>query len=144
MAKVRLAVRGEELLRHLEIYKCPVCGDEHCELFVIPPTSNKLIRRESLLHKLWLIARDKLSRCRKIVFIGYSFPTTDFYSEWLFRQIYFLEGNRPEIIVVNPAMKKKGSDVEKRYQRLFKGCRIQVFRNLKEFTRQGLRQLKSE
>jgi hypothetical protein len=142
--KVRLAVRGEELLRHLEIYKCPACGDEHCEPFVIPPTSNKLIRRESLLHKLWLIARDKLSHCRRIVFIGYSFPTTDFYSEWLFRQIYFLDGNRPEIIVVNPAMKKKGSDVEKRYQRLFKGCRIQVFQNLEKFTRQGLRQLKSE
>ena len=31
----------------------------------------------------------------------------DFYSEWLFRQIYFVEGKRPEIIVVNPEISKR-------------------------------------
>ena len=141
--KVMLTLRGKELQRGLAMYTCPDCGNDRCEPFVVPPTSNKLIRRGNLLHKLWLIARDKLSRCRKLVFIGYSFPTTDFYSEWLFRQIYFLDGSRPDIIVVNPAMKQKGSDVQRRYQRLFKGCQMHVFRDLKAFTRQGLQLLKS-
>lgn len=142
--KARLAVEGKRLLRLLEMHKCPKCGNERCEPFIVPPTSNKLIRPGSVLHKLWLIARQKLSSCRRIVFIGYSFPATDFYSEWLFRQIYFLNGNRPEIIVVNPAMKKKDSDVQRRYQRLFKGCKMEVFRDLKEFTRLGLRLLRTD
>ncbi|HEY5915182.1 MAG TPA: hypothetical protein VJA21_31705 [Verrucomicrobiae bacterium] len=140
--KARLAVEDKKLLRLREMHKCPNCGNERCEPFIVPPTSNKLIRPGSILHKLWLIARQKLGSCRRIVFVGYSFPATDFYSEWLFRQIYFLEGNRPEIIVVNPAMKHKDSDVQRRYQRLFKGCKIRVFRDLKEFTRRGLKLLK--
>jgi len=138
-----LAVRGKDLLRQQEMYRCPRCGGDRCEPFIVPPTSNKLIRRGSLLHKLWLIARNKLADCQRIVFIGYSFPNTDFYSDWLFRQIRFLEGSRPEIIVVNPEMKKKGSEVQRRYQRLFKGCEMHVFRDLKEFTRRGLQLLRS-
>ncbi len=141
--KPRLAVRGKRLLRLLEMHKCPNCGNERGEPFIVPPTSNKLIRPGSILHKLWLIARQKLGSCRRIVFVGYSFPTADFYSEWLFRQVRFLEGSLPEIIVVNPAMKKSGSDVQRRYQRLFKGCEMHVFRDLKEFTRQGLKLLNS-
>ena len=139
--KARLAVEGKRLLRLLEMHKCPNCGNERCEPFIIPPTSNKVIRPETILHKLWLIARQKLASCRRIVFVGYSFPTTDFYSEWLFRQIRFLEGSPPEIIVINPAMKKKGSQVQRRYQRLFKGCQMHVFRDLKEFAREGLQLL---
>jgi hypothetical protein len=50
---------------------------------------------------------DEISYAKRIIFIGYSFPPTDFYSQWLFRQVYFLQKHRPEIVVVNPEMKKQ-------------------------------------
>ena len=131
--KIRLGVKGRKLQDFMDLYTCPKCGNKNCTPFIVPPTSNKLIKQGSFLHKLWLIARNKLPRTKRIIFIGYSFPTTDFYSEWLFRQIYFLQEYRPEIVVVNPEMKKKDSALARRYRSLFKGCRIAVFGKLEEF-----------
>src|SRR5258708_7087412 len=65
----RLAVEGKKLLRLGEMHKCPNCGNERREPFIVPPTSNKVIRPRSILHKLWLIAPQKLGRCRRIVFV---------------------------------------------------------------------------
>ena len=136
--KPRLAVKGKKLQRFFGMHKCPRCGNERGEPFIVPPTSQKFIRRGTLLHKLWLIAREKLPLCRRLIFVGYSFPATDFYSEWLFRQIYFIDGQRPEIIVVNPAIMKKKSQVTQRYEQLFRGCRIHRFGTLQDFRRDGL------
>ena len=132
--KIRLGVKGKKLLDFMDLHTCPKCGNKHGKPFIIPPTSYKLIKQGSFLHKLWLIARNKLPFCKRIIFIGYSFPTTDFYSEWLFRQIYFFKSKqRPEIVIVNPEMKKRGSLLAKRYQSLFKGCKIDVYGTLEEF-----------
>ena len=141
--KVRLAVQKGKLLRFFGMHKCPVCGNERGEPFIVPPTSQKFIRRGTLLHKLWLLAREQLPYFRRIVFIGYSFPTTDFYSEWLFRQIYFVKERRPDIIVVNPAIMKPRSPVAQRYQKIFRGCRIHRFPTLESFRSKGLGLLKS-
>jgi hypothetical protein len=119
------------------MHKCPECGDGNGEPFIVPPTSQKFIRRGSFLQKLWLIAREKLPSCRRLIFVGYSFPATDFYSEWLFRQIYFIDGQQPEIIVVNPAIMKKKSQVSQRYERLFRGCKTHRFATLQDFRRKG-------
>ena len=140
--KPRLAVKGKKLHRFFGMHKCPHCGNERGEPLIIPPTSQKFIRRGTLFHKLWRIARDKLPSCQRLVFIGYSFPATDFYSEWLFRQIYFMDGPRPEIIVVNPAIMKKKSILSKRFESLFKGCRIHRFATLEDFQRTGAHLLK--
>ena len=142
--KPRLAVKGNKLQRLVNIYKCPRCGNERGEPFIVLPTSQKFIRRGTLLHKLWLIARDKLPFCRRLIFVGYSFPATDFYSEWLFRQIYFIEGRKPEIIVINPEIMKKRSVLSKRYERLFKGCDIHRFAALEDFQRTGMHLLTDE
>jgi hypothetical protein len=141
--KVRLAVRDEKLLRLLEMHKCPMCGNEG-KPFIVPPTSQKFIRHGTVLHKLWLLAREQLQYCRRIVFIGYSFPTTDFYSEWLFRQIYFIEGRLPEIVVVNPEIMKTRSEVSQRYQTIFRGCPIHKFSTLEAFRREGLSLLRTQ
>lgn len=141
--KIRLAVRNKKLTRFSEMHKCPACGNDRAEPFIVPPTSQKLIRPGTILHKLWLIAREQLQYCRRIVFIGYSFPPTDFYSEWLFRQIYFLEDRRPEIVVVNPEIMKTRSAVAARYQNIFRGCTIHRFPTLASFRRGGLDLLKS-
>jgi len=119
------------------MYKCPKCGNKHGGPFIVPPSSQKFIHRGSFLQKLWLIARDKLPLCRRLIFVGYSFPATDFYSEWLFRQIYFVDGQQPEIIVVNPEIMKKKSQVSHRYERLFRGCKIHRFATMQSFKRDG-------
>jgi len=131
--KIRLAIKGKSLQGFIGSSKCPKCGNERGEPFIVPPTSNKLIKQGSFLHKLWLIARNQLPYAKRIIFIGYSFPPTDFYSEWLFRQVYFLQKHRPEIVVVNPEMKKNSSLLAKRYRSLFRGCKIKVFGTLEEF-----------
>jgi hypothetical protein len=142
--KPRLAVRGRTLLGYVDSGKCPACRNDRGGRLIVPPTSQKLIRRGSLLHKLWLIARAKLPQCGRLVFIGYSFPATDFYSEWLFRQIYFIDGPRPEIVVVNPEILKKRSRVSQRYERLFRGCTIRRFGTIEDFMRTGRHLLKDE
>lgn len=135
---IRLAVHDGKLLRSPQMYKCPSCGNGNPEPFIVPPTSQKFIHRDTILHKLWLIAREQLPYFNKIVFIGYSFPTTDFYSEWLFRQIYFVEGKRPEIIVINPEIMKIRSPVAQRYQKIFRGCIIHKFPTMERFHHEGL------
>lgn len=140
--KLRLGAQDGRLVRFVEMCKCPACGNDRGRPFIVPPSSQKLIRRGTILHKLWLLAREQLQYCKRIVFIGYSFPTSDFYSEWLFRQIYFTNGGLPEIIVVNPAITKPKSATARRYQSLFRGCKIHKFSTLERFRQRGLRLLK--
>jgi hypothetical protein len=125
------------------MFKCPACGNEQGKPFIVPPTSQKFIGRGTVLHRLWLLAREQLPSFRKIAFVGYSFPTTDFYSEWLFRQIYFVKETPPDIIVVNPAIMKPRNPVAQRYQKIFRGCRIHKFPTLESFRRKGLGLLKT-
>jgi len=136
--KVRLAVENGKLLRFFGMHRCPTCGNERGEPFIVPPTSQKFIRRGTILYRLWLLAREQLPYFRNIVFIGYSFPTTDFYSEWLFRQIYFVEGKRPVIIIVNPEIMKARSALTERYNRIFRDCTIHRFPTLERFRSKGL------
>lgn len=113
--------------------KCKTCKHP-AKVFIVPPVSNKaIIHRNSFLHKLWLIARGKLPRASRLVFIGYSFPSTDFYTGWLFRQIYFLAEGRPEITVVNPEVKKRNSEVLRRYKAIFRGHEFETFDTLREY-----------
>jgi len=113
--------------------KCRKCN-QRLKHLIVPPISNKMIiHKNSFIHKLWLIAREKLASASKIVFVGYSFPTTDFYVEWLFRQIYFLVGGEHEIIVVNPEMKRRNSEVSKRYRNIFRNHIIRTFDTLQEY-----------
>lgn len=114
---------------------CNMCGYKSTKRFIVPPVSNKLIHENSFLHRIWLIARDKLRNADRIVFIGYSFPPTDFYAEWLFRQIYFLVGKQQEIVVVNPEIFKKNSLVSRRYNTIFRNHEIVKFKTLEEYVR---------
>lgn len=113
--------------------KCPECGYERPRRMIVPPTSHKLIRKGSFLHRLWLVARNTLPRISTIIFIGYSFPATDFYSEWLFRQFRFIDARNPEIVVVNPEMGDKNSRMWRKYSSIFPGSKITPFATLKEF-----------
>ena len=107
----------------------------------MPPTSQKLIRKGSFLHRLWLIARHTLPRISIVVFIGYSLPDTDLHSEWLFRQFRFVDAPHPEIVVVNPDMGDKSTKTCRRYSSIFRGCKITSFETLKDFAGEAWRVL---
>lgn len=120
--KIKLSLDQEGLPPRFvgeDLHTCPLCKYNRRKPFIIPPVSNKLIHRNSIVHKLWLIARDKLSVTDKLIIIGYSFPPTDFYSDWLFRQLNFRIKEGPEIVVVNPEILKPQSKVSQRYNALF-------------------------
>lgn len=113
--------------------KCPECDMERPGRMIVPPTSQKLIRKGSFLHRLWLIAMHTLPRISTAIFIGYSFPDADFHAEWLFRQFRFVEGPSPQIIVVNPEMSDESSRTWQKYTSVFQGCEITRFETLKSF-----------
>ena len=133
---------NNELDMSIRVPECPCCKKSRKPL-IIPPSSNKLLNRNSLIHKLWLLSRDKLLRTKRIIFIGYSFPPNDFVSDWLFRHIYLTEEFHndfllPEIIVVNPEIKRPNSLVSKRFKSLFPNVKIKKFATLEEFCETGL------
>lgn len=87
-----------------------------------------MIHKNSFLKNQWLIAREKLIDVTELIFIGYSFPPTDYYSEWLFRQLNFrAKKKKVKIVVVNPEYEKANSLVRKRYSTIFRGHEIEHF-----------------
>jgi len=120
--------------------KCESCGSQ-MQVNIIPPQSEKIdIYLKSLYHKQWLIVLEKLRSTRKLVFIGYSFPKTDYYAEWLFKQLSYLVDKKDnysiyDIDVVNPEMNDKNSETSKRYYSIFKGHRVNCYNTLSEYTK---------
>lgn len=112
---------------------CPECGSTPPEVSLIPPTAEKQLHRRGFFQRLWLIARAQLPRFRRVIFIGYSFPPNDSYSDWLFRHFRFLDTPPPEIVVINPEATKRRHLVRARYDRLFKGFPIEYFTTLEPY-----------
>lgn len=125
-----------KLVSLLKNWKCAECQDKKgMKPFIVPPVSDKKIHQNSFVQSQWMIARAKLLDVRELIFIGYSFPPTDFYTEWLFRQLNFMDRKSPvEVTVVNPEY-KRGSLVFKRYNRIFKDSKITSFRTLEEYAK---------
>lgn len=69
---------------------------------IITPILNKdeYYQRKPFDH-LWKIAKDELSKCRRLIIIGYSFAPTDFSSKQLFLEA-FSDHEVEELIIVNP------------------------------------------
>lgn len=66
----------------LEKIRCPACGS-HYDWLILPPIAPKQIKNP-VITKIWRLAKQKLSAADRIVFIGYSFPQTDFdLAQWL-------------------------------------------------------------
>lgn len=123
-----------KLLELRETWKCKDCGNGKLKTLIIPPVNNKMIHKNQFLKNQWLIAREKLLYTDELIFIGYSFPPTDYYTEWLFRQIYFIEERKKiKITIVNPEYGKRDSLVTKRYNKIFNSFEIESFKTLKEY-----------
>ncbi len=79
--------------------------DQHFNNWIIKPyiITPTLYKRydEKLFKEIWKIAKEKLSQCKKLIIIGYSFPPTDFHCEKLFLDS-FEDNELEQLIVVNP------------------------------------------
>ena len=124
------------LLNMRETWTCSGCGSNKLKPQIVPPVSNKMIHKNSFLKNQWLIAREQLVGVNELVFIGYSFPTTDYYTEWLFRQLNFIEESHDiHITAVNPEYGKRNSIVTKKYNTIFKDYDIKSYKTLKEYSK---------
>ncbi len=118
-----------------QTWNCSSCGGISLRPLIVPPISNKMIHKNSFLRNQWLIAREKLLDVNELVFIGYSFPPTDYYTDWLFRHINLIEERpRLKVTVVNPEYGKRYSYVTKRYNAIFKNHDIESYKTLEEYT----------
>jgi hypothetical protein len=94
--------------QHGADYTCLYCAGLLTP-YLIPPLLNKLVLRDKISRNIWSNALSILRSASKIVIIGYSFPATDFYSEWLFRTD--LKGfGEVKVWVVNPLNDQRGED----------------------------------
>ncbi len=82
---------------------CFECCSE-VQYLIVPPVLNKDFRNIPFMKKVWNFARNEISRADEIVIWGYSLPSTDFYSKWLFRQT---KENLKAVSIINPACFKK-------------------------------------
>lgn len=71
-------------------------------VLVTPVLNKERSLAEPLFDMLWTRAELTLSKCRRLVVIGYSFAPTDFHSKDLLRRA-FQEGPPDELVVVNPS-----------------------------------------
>jgi hypothetical protein len=117
-----------------QLWKCPVCKGINVKPEFVPPVTDKIIHSNSFLRNQWLIAREQLLDVTELVFIGYSFPQTDYYTEWLFRQLNLRMPKRDvHVTIVNPEYGKRGSLVSKRYDKIFKGYNVKKYSTIKEY-----------
>lgn len=109
-------------------YKCDECR-EYVETLIIPPTLNKPIREIPSIRRLWNHAIDAIRKTDCLVVWGYGLPPTDFYSDWLFRQI-LNSTNFQKLILINPKTKTSDSFIKKfRFLRI----RSDPYENFKEY-----------
>lgn len=114
-------------IENLRAYKSPTEGGAIMgyETFIVPPIlSKKEFYANTLFQNIWYTAKEAISHAKEIYVIGYSFPATDFFAEFLFRQSI---ANRPsegrKIIIIN----KSNNDCwyRKRVENIFQGCEFE-------------------
>jgi hypothetical protein len=78
---------------------CETCQGE-VSTVLVPPLLNKPVMHSPVFRNIWSNALYALKQAQRIVIIGYSFPPTDFYTEWLFRSAWIDEDKK--VRIVNP------------------------------------------
>ncbi|CCO07009.1 hypothetical protein [Desulforamulus hydrothermalis] len=83
------------------------CTAAHCchrlSRVIIPPTLMKNYQSIPFIPHLWRQARNALQQAKEIIVIGYSFPATDFRSNWLFRKAMVNNKSLQKVVIVDTA-----------------------------------------
>lgn len=105
------------------------------QLFIRPmittPIMYKQFSSDNVTKKVygnqWNKSKELLSKCKKLIIIGYSFPTTDFYSKKLILESTY-DNILSELTIVNP-----DSNTVKYIQNLIPHKKLTIFCDLKDF-----------
>ena len=111
--------------------------------FITPPNLDKsLLLQYPVMTLIWSRAAFYLKQARKIIFIGYSLPPTDYLAECLFRTQ--TRTRNCVITVVNPATGQTKLELVKRCQSIFEGRKIRfVSTDAAKFLYERLKQAKA-
>ncbi len=121
---------------------CPVlgplteilCGEcrEKLSPLIIPPGLNKPIGKIFPVRRLWNFAIDEIHNAEIIIIWGYSYPPTDFYADWLFREGRKSK-NLKEVIVINPEVEKQ--EYRAKFEDIYQGISVKFnyFKNFNEW-----------
>lgn len=96
--------------------------------FIIPPILDKsALLKSPIVSVLWGWAGDIIRQARRLIFLGYSFPPTDYFTEFLFRSNTHRD---TAITVVDLASENdtgKRDAIKSRYSEVFSGKRVWHF-----------------
>ncbi|MEW6066605.1 MAG: hypothetical protein ACOY3U_05565 [Bacillota bacterium] len=114
------------------------CTTEHCcqrlSRVIIPPTLMKNYQSIPFIPELWQQARQALQRASEIIVIGYSFPTTDFRSNWMFRKAMVDNKSLKKVTIVDAAEGYARQALLTKHKSIFRVDHLAFHHDIAEFT----------
>ncbi|ABO50664.1 hypothetical protein Dred_2147 [Desulforamulus reducens MI-1] len=101
---------------------------------IIPPTLMKNYQSIPFIPDLWHQARKALQQASEIIVIGYSFPTTDFRSNWMFRKAMVDNKVLKKVTIIDTAEGYQLESLLNKHKSIFGVSNIDFFPNLRSFT----------
>lgn len=101
--------------------KCPNCKKAGLAAVIVPPVLYKenYFRNSELVKTVWGHANEILSKAKKIVFIGFSMRTSDYYAQELFKLSSNMNRTKIDcLIVTKPKSKDEMNNLRKRYREI--------------------------
>lgn len=115
------------------------CSTEHCckslSRVIIPPTLMKNYQSIPFIPDLWRQAREELAQASEIIIIGYSFPTTDFRSNWMFRKAITQNTKLKRVVVIDSAEGYQLETLLAKHKSIFRVKELQYYPDIAEFTK---------
>lgn len=114
------------------------CSTNHCchklSRVIIPPTLMKNYQSIPFIPQLWHQARRALRQASEIVVIGYSFPTTDFRSNWMFRKAMVDNQTLRKVTIVDTAVGYQRKTLLDKHKSIFRVKELDYFKEFAEYT----------
>ncbi|WP_333871369.1 hypothetical protein [Desulforamulus putei] len=114
------------------------CTTEYCchrlSRVIIPPTLMKNYQSIPFIPELWQQARQALQRASEIIVIGYSFPTTDFRSNWMFRKAMVDNKCLKKVTIVDTAEGYPLKTLLEKHKSIFRVDDLVFYNDISEFT----------
>ncbi|GAB6180545.1 SIR2 family protein [Desulfotomaculum defluvii] len=114
------------------------CTTQHCcnklSRVIIPPTLMKNYQSIPFIPKLWHQARKALELAAEIIVIGYSFPTTDFRSNWMFRKAMVDNKELKKVTIVDKAEGYQLKTLLNKHKSIFRVQDVDFYPDIAAFT----------
>ncbi|WP_003541157.1 hypothetical protein [Desulfotomaculum nigrificans] len=116
------------------------CSTKHCchrlSRVIIPPTLMKNYQSIPFIPKLWQQARQALERAIEIIVIGYSFPPTDFRSNWMFRKAMVKNKSLKHVTIVDTAEGYQLETLLAKHKSIFRLDNIKFYHDFFSFNKE--------